>query len=309
MVAGVFDRLGLTVLERGWLSSNNIVFAAGKQAGAAIVDTGYDTHSEQTLALVTHALEGQALERIVNTHLHSDHCGGNAALRAAHEAEIWVPEASFDAARNWDCARLTFDATGQHCEPFAVHAAISDGQYLQLGTYRWQVIAAPGHDAEAVMLFQPESRVLISADALWEERLAIIFPELDGAPGFGPARDALACIEALEPAIVIPGHGRPFTDVVGALTRSRQRLDQFQAFPEKHMRYAMRALVMFHMLERQRRTVVDLLDWMLGAAVFVRVNDDLAARGDDPRSMARATIDSLCRDGVLGYDESSVWIP
>lgn len=308
-MAGVFDGLGLFVLERGWLSSNNILFLPGRHGGAAIVDTGYDTHGEQTLALVSHALEGVPLQRVVNTHLHSDHCGGNAALQSAHGAEVSVPEASFDAARNWDRARLTFDATGQRCEPFAVHAAISTGQDLQLGRSRWQVVAAPGHDAEAVMLFQPESRVLISADALWEERLAILFPELDGEPGFGPAREALACIEALEPTIVIPGHGRPFTDIAGALSRSRRRLDQFEAFPEKHARYAMRALVMFHMLERRRRIVDEVVDWILDASVFMRVHEALETRGTDPRSVARTTVDSLCRDGALCCDGSDVWIP
>ena len=46
-----------------------------------MVDTGYCIHAEQTLALVEAALQGAPLQRIVNTHLHSDHCGGNALLR------------------------------------------------------------------------------------------------------------------------------------------------------------------------------------------------------------------------------------
>ncbi len=307
-LSAVFAELGLQVLERGWLSSNNIVFSAGRESGAAIVDTGYDSHIEQTLALIQHALKGAELERVVNTHLHSDHCGGNAALQDAAGAEVWVPEASFDAARNWDAARLSFDATDQRCRRFSVQAPISGGQEIALGTTKWQVIAAPGHDAEAVMLFQPESRVLISADALWEERLAIIFPELGGESGFGPAREALACIEALQPRIVIPGHGRPFTDVAGALSRSRQRLAQFEAFPEKHSRYAMRALVMFHMLERQQRHVGDLVEWMLRAPIFQRAHGEVETRGDDPRIAAEATIETLQRDGILAFDGVSVRI-
>ena len=46
-----------------------------------MVDTGYCIHAEQTLALVEAALQGAPLQRIVNTHLHNDHCGGNALLR------------------------------------------------------------------------------------------------------------------------------------------------------------------------------------------------------------------------------------
>eukprot|EP01034_Spumella_vulgaris_P013337 gene13337-17005_t len=54
--------------------------------GAVLVDTGYCTHAAQTEALVGHALDaaGEKLRLIVNTHLHSDHCGGNARLTETH---------------------------------------------------------------------------------------------------------------------------------------------------------------------------------------------------------------------------------
>jgi len=58
------------------------VFAATDGTPATVVDTGFCRHSEQTIALVDRALAGTPLARIVNTHLHSDHCGGNAALQA-----------------------------------------------------------------------------------------------------------------------------------------------------------------------------------------------------------------------------------
>ena len=51
---------GVQVLERGWLSSNNIVLTGGDE-GPALVDSGYYLHSAQTVALVNQALQGQAL--------------------------------------------------------------------------------------------------------------------------------------------------------------------------------------------------------------------------------------------------------
>ena len=76
----------MRVLERGWVSSNNVLLFDDDQS-ATLVDTGYVTHGEQTLALVRHALEGRRLTRIINTHLHSDHCGGNALLSRAAERD------------------------------------------------------------------------------------------------------------------------------------------------------------------------------------------------------------------------------
>ena len=81
---------GLHVLERGWLSSNNIVFSDGAQT--VMVDSGYCTHAAQTLALVEDILGERPLDLLVNTHLHSDHCGGNAALQNRYPAlETRIP--------------------------------------------------------------------------------------------------------------------------------------------------------------------------------------------------------------------------
>ena len=62
--------------------SSNMVLFAGRDA-TALVDSGYLTHADTTLALVRHALAGRPLDALYNTHLHSDHCGGNATLQRA----------------------------------------------------------------------------------------------------------------------------------------------------------------------------------------------------------------------------------
>ena len=47
---------GMRLLERGWLSSNNIVIVSPE--ASALIDSGYVTHAEQTLALIDDALDG-----------------------------------------------------------------------------------------------------------------------------------------------------------------------------------------------------------------------------------------------------------
>lgn len=296
----VFEALGLQVLERGWLSSNNIVFRSAPGAAAAVVDTGYDTHSAQTLALVSGALKEEPLGRVLNTHLHSDHCGGNAALQTAWGCEVWIPEASFETVRQWDTSTLTFEATGQRCTRFSSQAALRIGQTVQLGAFDWLVIAAPGHDPDAVMLFQEESGVLITADALWEERLAIIFPELVGESGFAEARGALDVIEQLAPRIVIPGHGRPFVDVATALAASRRRIAQFQENPGRHVTYAERALTMFHMLEHRVQGRDALTAWLAATPIFqTAAMDSGVASSVDRARRAEEVVARLLHDGQL----------
>lgn len=240
----------MRVFERGWLSSNNILFC-GRES-TALVDSGYLTHAGQTLALVAHGLQGRTLDRLLNTHLHSDHCGGNAALQKAYGCRTTIPAAEAAAVRDWDQDALSFTATGQQCERFTFNDTMQAGDTLLLGDLEWQVLGAPGHDPHALLLYCPAQQLLISADALWENGFGVIFPELDGASGFEETRATLALIATLDIRLVIPGHGAPFADIDGALARAASRIDYLQADPVRNAQNAVKVLLKFLLLERQQ---------------------------------------------------------
>jgi len=296
-IAATLATLHAQVLVRGWLSANNTVFV--HQGRGQLVDTGYLSHVDQTLALVQHALGGAPLAEVLNTHLHSDHCGGNAALAARWPGlQLRVPAASAAKLQPWDDSQLTYHLTGQQCAPFVPTGFLHDGDTVQLGGHAWQVHAAPGHDPDAVMLFEPATATLISGDALWQHRLAIIFPELAGEPGFDATAAVLDRIERLRPRLVLPGHGTPFTDVAAALAASRQRLSAFMAAPLKHRGHAARALVVYHMLEHRSRPLQALVDWIATTPIFLQA---LQCEGDAEAALQAAgeTVDRLLADGVL----------
>lgn len=258
----------ITVFERGWLSSNNILFT-GKRSGAALVDTGYCTHSAQTLALVQSALGGRPLERILNTHLHSDHCGGNAALQQAWpQAHTAIPPGQAAHVRHWDPYALSYTPTGQECPQFRCDALLQPGTEELLGDRPWQVHAAPGHDPHSIVLFEPQDRILISADALWENGFGVVFPELDGADAFEEVARTLDLIEHLAPRTVIPGHGPVFHDAPRALGVARRRLDGFASNPGKHALYAAKVLLKYKLLEWQRIRMPDLHAWTSATPYF-----------------------------------------
>jgi glyoxylase-like metal-dependent hydrolase (beta-lactamase superfamily II) len=238
----------MRVFERGWLSSNSVLFFDDR-ASATIVDTGYATHAAQTVALVAGALHGRRLARIVNTHLHSDHCGGNAALVRRFAAQVLIPPGMAAAVAAWDENALTFAATGQMCERFAFDALLVPGERIRLGAADWEVIAAPGHDPHSVMLWSEAERILISADVLWQHGFGAIFPEIEGASGFAEQRAMLARIAELQPRLVIPGHGAPFTDVREALARAQARLAALAENPARNARQVARVLIKFYLLQ------------------------------------------------------------
>lgn len=271
MMNASFEAAGLRVFERGWLSSNNVLFAGDGRNEAVLVDSGYCTHASQTLALVRQALGAAPLDRIVNTHLHSDHCGGNHVLQQAFGCRIDVPLGEIDRVDRWDESMLTYRDTGQQCPRFVRTGAVRGGDEIQLGATRWRAIAAPGHDPESIVLYQPELELLISADALWENGFGVVFPELEGLGAFGDVRRTLNALAALPVKWIIPGHGSPFQGLEGAIARAHRRLDGFVADPVRHSRHAAKVLIKFHLLEVQRQTLVALLEW-LEATRFMRLS-------------------------------------
>jgi len=240
----------MTVFERGWLSSNNILFIDEQRT--ALVDSGYMTHAQQTLALVRHALGGRKLDLLINTHLHSDHCGGNALLQRAYACRTLIPVADAVAVAAWDEEHLTYKATGQKCERFSFDASLSPGEQVNLGGLEWQVLAAPGHDPHSLILYCASEAILISADALWENGFGVIFPELEDESGFAEQAQVLQMIGELEVRVVIPGHGAPFSGVVAALDRAKGRLDYLSSDPRRNARNALKVMMAFLLLEMRQ---------------------------------------------------------
>lgn len=258
---------GLRVIERGWLSANGILFHGGE--GTALVDSGYWSHSEQTVALVRGALGGKPLDLLLNTHLHSDHCGGNAVLQERYPLlKTLIPPGLAPFVRDWDPVALSYTPTGQECPRFRFDGLLSPGQEIVLGDGRWQVHSAPGHDPHSIVLFEPVTRTLISADALWENGFGIVFEELEGFGAFDEVAATLDLIESLSPKVVIPGHGSVFADVNGALAAARSKLESFVGDPARHAKHAAKVLLKFKLLDIQRVPFADFKEWAVATSYF-----------------------------------------
>jgi len=296
-----FFACGIHVLERGWLSSNCVLISQDDEP--ALIDTGYATHSAQTVSLVSALLAGKPLARIYNTHLHSDHCGGNKALQAKFPGvATWIPMGEADAVTRWDTALLSFQSTGQECPQFRFEHTLTSGLDVVLNGLTWQVHAAPGHDPNSVIFFQPEHAVLISADALWENGFGVIFPELEGQNAFDDAEFTFQVIEQLRPLHIIPGHGSPFSDLPGSLQRARARLQKFKTSPEAHLRHALKVLLKFKLLDWQQITFNDLHNWCVNTP-YIKKELTKAAQSGVPHSVwIKALVDDLCRSGAAHYE-------
>jgi len=271
---------GIQVFERGWLSSNNILLTG--KGPSTLIDSGYCTHAPQTLALVASVLGEAPLDLLLNTHLHSDHCGGNAALQARYGGlRTWIPPGQAADVSRWDRSALSYEATGQLCPQFHFSGVLQPGGTLAMGGYTWHIHPAGGHDPHSVIFFEPANGILVSADALWEQGFGVVFPELEGISAFADVAATLDLIEDLAPRWVIPGHGRPFFDLGKALAVARSRLQYFAEQPQKHRQHAAKVMLKFKLLELQSCSMTELLQWacqtpylqQLGRALYPQLTD------------------------------------
>jgi glyoxylase-like metal-dependent hydrolase (beta-lactamase superfamily II) len=299
-------QIGVTVLERGWLSSNNILFQGPRST--ALVDSGYATHADQTLLLVQENLLGKPLDLLLNTHLHSDHCGGNAALQAHFPDLITlIPPGQAAFVTNWDPVALIFEPVGQVCPRFTFQGLLEPGTSIELGDRDWEIHAARGHDPHSIVLFEPASRVMLTADALWENGFGIVFPELEGIQAFDDVARTLDLIEALNPATIIPGHGQVFGDLTGSLVRARRRLDQFVQDPQKHRRHALKVLIKFKLLEWQSVSMAELFDWYAHTPYFAMIEQRPdATQTDHGRASLQGLIHDLAKSNALRIEQDQL---
>lgn len=296
--------LGVTFFERGWLSSNNVLIQDDEQA--ILIDSGYWTHAEQTHALITSVLGNTPLTTLINTHLHSDHCGGNAYLQLQYpKLRTLVPPGHAEFVDQWDPTRLTYTPTGQHCPEFKRTSSLLDGESFAIAGKTWRVHAAPGHDPHSIILLNEEDGLLISADALWENGFGVVFPEIEGQEAFDEVAKTLDIIEKLKPVIVLPGHGPAFTDVDGAIVRARSRLKQFQKFPEKHASYAAKVLLKFKLLEFQQIQLANFLIWA-DSVEYLKLLYENHAQGESYNAWLIGLCRSLEKSGACTLDDASI---
>ena len=309
MALGDRAPFGISALERGWLSSNNVLLRGEPGEGATLIDSGHCAHADETVARVREALAGEPLARLVNTHLHSDHCGGNAALQRAFGMPVHIPPGQWDAVLRWDEDALSYRPTSQRCARFTPDAKIAPGDTLRCGGREWQVLAAPGHDPHSVMLFDAAHGVLISADALWESGFGVVFPELEGVGAFDDVAAVLDLIASLPVQWVLPGHGAPFQDVASALARARSRLASFRADPARHSRHAAKVLLKFHLLEEESQALPALRAWFAATPLMRGMWRDLGEPQGSPAAWCDALVGELAAGGVLALCDGVVSNP
>ena len=277
---------GIAFIQRDWLSANHVVFRDGDQGmSATLIDSGYGKFNDVTIAKVDAVLNGwngATLDRIIITHIHSDHIGGNAALQRRHAGcSISVPIDEQSALVNWDAPEQMLSYADQEAERFAWDDVIEPGQTVPMGGQSWQAIATPGHDMGSLVFYSPKLRILISADALWEHSSGFVPPQAIDPKPLEAQRATFVRLAALDVALVIPGHGPMFTDYSGALKRASDKLELFASDDLRIAKSVVKGMFIFSMMWRGSMPVADLPAYVARVGVHRDYNAQFFKMSDE----------------------------
>lgn len=193
--------------------TNSYVISSAGHAGVAVVDPGplESTHLQELAA-------AGRVELVLITHHHPDHTEGSAEFHRLTGAPVRAldPELCFDA------------------------PALADGEIIEAGGVRIEVLATPGHTADSVSLHLADDgergSVLTGDTILGRGTTVISYP--DGRLG-----DYLASMRRLEalgtpgPTTVLPAHGPVLPDLAAIarayIAHREERLAQIRGALER----------------------------------------------------------------------------
>jgi glyoxylase-like metal-dependent hydrolase (beta-lactamase superfamily II) len=291
----------LHVFVRDWLSSNNVLLKS--RDGHVLIDSGYVRHAPLTLALLATpaGIGGEPLAGLINTHCHSDHIGGNAAIRARYLCPIALPEGEAPLVDRWDEMALLLGYCDQRTDRFVYDEIIRAGESRVWGGLEWRALAAPGHDMAALVFHNPEHGILISGDALWKNGYGFVMPREIDPRALPATRATLDMLAGLDVRIVIPGHGEPFTDVAAALERAFERTAAFEASSVRVARHALKVVLSFALLDQRRLPLADMPAYVERVEIYRQFNQRFFRLA--PEALAEMLIAELERAGAARRGE------
>jgi len=273
-------------------------------SGHLLVDPGWG--SRPAVAELAARLRGAGVAPadvalVAATHFHADHVGALGWLQASHgiPAAAHATEAALVNAR--DPRACDHDRMGHPAGPYAVQRPFLPGDVIGVpggSGPALVVVDAAGQTPGHVALHAPDDRILISGDLLQEGDVAWVL--LEGPEDVAPIRALMGVVErlaALEPRVVLPGHGPPVVrDVPRVVDATLARYAGWLEDPGRAIRHAGKRALAFWLMTREpvaERAVDEVAaqPW-LGAVAR-------AAHGGDRPAAARALLGELDRLGIL----------
>lgn len=182
-------------------TGNNTYLIPGAEPTLIDAGVGDGVHIE-AIAAGLESSGATRLARVIVTHVHPDHASGVPAI-----------------AERWPNARFFKFPIPDRDERYAVTwESLKDGDEVLAGDGRLEVIHTPGHAPDHIALWHAPSGTLFGGD-LAVAGTTVVIPEMERGGSVVRYLHSLDRVLALEPAVLLSGHGPAIYDVERVLTQ------------------------------------------------------------------------------------------
>ncbi len=284
--------------QRPYPSANSVLLTGPRPV---LVDTGFGADTSSLLAWL--AEQGVAPEtlRVVNTHHHCDHAGGNALLQSRFGVPVLTNalEAAAVNARDPDACRAAW--LQQPIEPYVVTGTIAEGDVIETGVATWQVVVTPGHTPGHLSLWH--DGVLVLGDALHDADLGWLDPwQSPGA--LDQTAATLDRLSAIPAQMGYSGHGPAIANLPGALDRARRRLESWREDPARIAWHAAKRIFAHNLMVSDGLAEPELAPGLMGAPWF---RDHAEALGFTPGAFVPALVQAAVRADAVTWRQGRLY--
>jgi glyoxylase-like metal-dependent hydrolase (beta-lactamase superfamily II) len=168
-------------------------YLVGDGTALLCIDPGPEDAAHLEAVLTAAAARGGRIDRILLSHSHPDHrpLARELAARTGATVHAREPERGDDGAM-----------------------PLADGERVRAGEMALEVIATPGHAADHLCFFEPDTGVLYSGDHILGGMTSVVSPP-DGDMTAYMA--SLERVRALRPRVIHPGHGPRVDDAMALI--------------------------------------------------------------------------------------------
>jgi hydroxyacylglutathione hydrolase len=261
----------LFFIERGYLNANHFVYRGDP---SVLIDSGYVADFKETARVLNELGVGISdVGRIISTHCHCDHIGGNKIIYEHSGCDIILHEIGKHFIESGDDWSTWWRYYNQQADFFPCAQGLEDGDLIAVGPHRFEVIYTPGHAADGIVLYNRKDRLLISSDTLWEHDLAAHTIRVEGNAAVYYTKKSLEKISGLKVSMVCPGHGPIFTDIKSALQRSLTRIDGYLADRRKVGTDVLKKITVYTLLMKKTIPVHSFFDLLMDTHWFTETVD------------------------------------
>jgi glyoxylase-like metal-dependent hydrolase (beta-lactamase superfamily II) len=189
----------VTLVNSGQMYTSQVYRALGDGSQLedvnSLVDVGTDPAILASIDRAPTGVGKWAVEQVVLTHIHSDHCALLPQIRAAFHPRVLAFSPSLP----------------------GVDESLRDGEMIRMGNRVFEVIYSPGHSSDSICLYNQAEGVLFAGDS----PLLIRSREGNYEAGFLATLEKLCARDVRR---IYFGHGPPVTDRCNERLRESQRL-------------------------------------------------------------------------------------